>query len=141
MLTDESAKRHSYDVRLAIETASLLSDDFAIDKERLQRARAEHQSLLDGEIRTAPARKLFEVNAAFHLMLVAFSQNPYFLQITKQQNQLRQVIEYFTHVNRDRMAQSCREHLMIIDALEQGDRYWAASLLERHLKSAKYRLS
>ena len=42
----------------------------------------------------------------------------------------------FTGMASERIVQSCREHLAIIEALGSGDLAWAEALLRRHLTQA-----
>ena len=42
----------------------------------------------------------------------------------------------FTGMASERIVQSCREHLAIIEALGSGDLVWAEALLRRHLTQA-----
>ncbi|MCG7393396.1 GntR family transcriptional regulator [Microvirga sp. ACRRW] len=137
MLDDQRSRIASYDLRIAIEPAAILAETFSIDRERLADLRERHDNLLAGGLASASARVLFEANADFHLMLVEMSGNEFFVEAIGRQNQLRRIVEYSTQVDRERMRQSCLEHLAIIDALEAGDRNWAATLMERHLKAAK----
>ena len=71
-------------------------------------------------------------------MIAEFSGNRFILQALKQQNRLRQLLEYrgFQEKNEERARISCTEHLEIIDALEQGDNELASILLKRHIQVA-----
>lgn len=139
MLDNLRAQRASYDFRIAVETASISSGTFEVDAARLRRSREEHERLVAGAL-NPNSRRLFEVNAGFHLMLAEFSRNEFFVQAIAHQNRLRRVIEYFVKVSPERLKNSCREHLAIIEALEKGDQRWASLLLERHLTGARDRL-
>ncbi len=139
MLDNLRAQRASYDFRIAVETASITAGTFQVDPARLRRSKEEHQRLVASAL-NPNGRRLFEVNAGFHLMLAEFSRNEFFVQAVAHQNRLRRVIEYFVKVSSDRLKNSCREHLAIIEALEKGDQRWASLLLERHLRGARDRL-
>jgi DNA-binding GntR family transcriptional regulator len=139
MLDNLRAQQASYDFRIAVETASIMARTFEVDAARLRRSKDEHQRLVASALH-ANGRRLFEVNAGFHLMLAEFSRNEFFVQAVAHQNRLRRVIEYFIKVSSDRLKNSCREHLSIIEALEKGDQRWASLLLERHLSEARDRL-
>ncbi len=140
MLDNERAQRASYDFRIAVETASLTVGTFEVDAARLRRSREEHERLVASAVHPN-GKRLFEVNAGFHLMLAEFSHNEFFVQAIAHQNRLRRVIEYFVKVSSERIKNSCREHLAIIEALEKGDARWASLLLERHLTAARDRLT
>lgn len=139
MLNNARAQRASYDLRIALEPAALLLDTFIVDRARLARAREEHERVLEGSLKSS-GPGLFEMNARFHLMLAEFSGNEFFVQAIQHQNRLRRVIDIFVAVTDERVA-LCREHLLIVEALEKGDRFWASSLMEKHLKSSREQLA
>ncbi|MBC2858477.1 GntR family transcriptional regulator [Stappia sp. 28M-7] len=134
LLDSEERRLQSYDFRLAIEPAGMRLDSFQPNASRLARQRSLHEELLAGKMETTSARALFEVNSDFHLMVAEFSANEFIIQAVKQQNKLRRISEYATTTNPARVRQSCEEHMMIVEALEQGEFLWASSLMERHLQ-------
>ena len=77
-------------------------------------------------------------SVSFTVMIAEFSGNRYFQQAIRHQNNLRRMREYaeFTGMASERIVQSCREHLAIIEALGSGDLAWAEALLRRHLTQA-----
>ena len=137
LLDSEERRLQSYDFRLAVEPAGMCLDSFHPDAARLAQQRALHTELLDGRIETTSARALFAVNSDFHDMIAEFSGNEFIIQAVKQQNKLRRISEYATTADPRRVRQSCEEHLMIIEALEQREYLWAASLMERHLQTVR----
>lgn len=139
MLDDARSLEASYDVRLAIETASLLLDSCQIDRSRLSVQQHLHEDLIAGKIETITPSELFEINADFHLMLAEFSQNTFFVQIIQQQNDLRRLTEFLSQTTSPGMRRSCEEHLSIMLALEEGDTRRAVALLEAHLRGARGR--
>jgi DNA-binding GntR family transcriptional regulator len=128
-------KEASYRFRLAIEPAALRQPGFAAEPGWLAAMRSRHARFLDMRWREADAVAFFEMNAEFHLGLVSFSGNPFFIQATRQQNSLRRLRNYSWSLGPDRVAVSCRDHLAIIAALEEGDAARAAELLARHLET------
>lgn len=134
IIDTREADWESYEFRIAVEPAAIRSADFVVDVERLQHCRTVHQQLLDGMIEKLSGARFFEINTEFHEMLAEFAHNRYFLQAVQQQNKLRRAVEYESFVWSERMKQSCKEHLDIMDALLAGDREWAATLMVHHLK-------
>jgi DNA-binding GntR family transcriptional regulator len=134
----DSVQAHyeSYRLRLLVEPAGLLEPTFKLDARRLGNLRAVHEELMKRGIRRVSGFDMFRINADFHEMLASFSGNRFFLELIEQQNALRRLLEYEGFQNKQRMLQSCEEHLAIIKALESDDREWAASLLRRHLHVA-----
>lgn len=123
----------SYRYRLLIEPAAILEAAFRVDPAQLARLRRTHEELLDGAIYTVPSRRLVEADADFHQTIAAFSGNRFITQAVQQQTRLRRFMEYQYGNERERMAQSCREHVAIISALEAGDRQTAADLMRVHI--------
>ena len=133
-LDSREAVGESYRFRLIVECAGLREATFAANPDELRRLRKAHQALLPGG-RPVDPRVWIETNRAFHETLAAWSGNRYLLQAVSRQNALRRFGEYstFPRLAPDRIVQSSREHLAILDAIEAGDREWAATLLHRHL--------
>ncbi|WP_309304246.1 GntR family transcriptional regulator [Pseudomonas sp. LS1212] len=132
-LSSPAKRFESYRFRMLLEPAGLLEPTYHLPKERLQRCRERQLALLEG---TPDSLSFFEANAEFHELLASASGNSFILQTVQQQNRLRRLTEFHTVSNIERVRTSCREHLEILDALEQGDREWASTLLYRHLKVA-----
>ena len=140
ILSSRNTQLASYEFRLAIEPAAIMAEGFAIEPEILDRCRTEHEQFLAEKIAGVSVARLFELNAEFHGMLAEFSHNEFFMQGIATHNRLRRIVEYSTSDDQQRMLRSCQEHLSIIEAIERGERHWAATLMERHLKTARDRL-
>lgn len=125
----------SYRFRLAVEPVALLEPTFELDRSWAERSRRDHAALVATPPELLSMVRFFEVNADFHAGLAACSGNEFFRESIELQNQLRRFLSY----NLDtvaRVEESCNEHMQILDALEQGDREWAAQLMRRHLELA-----
>jgi DNA-binding GntR family transcriptional regulator len=133
-LESQEAVFESYRFRMIVECAGLREPTFAADIGELQRLREAYRALLSGG-RAVDPRIWIETNRAFHETLAAWSGNRYLLQAVSRQNALRRFGEYstFPRLAPERIVQSSREHLEILDAIASGDREWAAVLLSRHL--------
>lgn len=138
MPTIDSVKTHdeSYALRMVIEPAALLQPGFKVDAKKLARAREVHERMLRKGANVAVGSQMFEINADFHELLASFSGNRFFLQIIEQQNRLRRLLEYNVR-DAERILDSCREHISIIDAIEANDREFAANLMRHHLMRAR----
>lgn len=132
-LSDKQTRFESYRFRMLLEPAGLLEPTFNLNHEQLQRCRRQQLDLLEG---VADSKNFFESNAQFHELLAAASGNAYILHAVQQQNRLRRLTEFHSVNNVERVKASCREHLAILDSLEQGDNEWASTLLHRHLEVA-----
>lgn len=135
-LDSEDAHDESYRFRLLIEPAGILEPTFEPDPARIRRCRERHHEMIARAGKGSAERELFETNAEFHEMIADFSGNRFILQAVQQQDRLRRLLEYRGMRVRERVLESCKEHLGILDALEAGDREWAARLMERHLTVA-----
>lgn len=134
-LESREAVVESYRFRMIVECAGLHEPTFAADPGELQRLREAHLTLLRAD-RPVDPRTWIETNSVFHERLAAWSGNRYLLQAVSRQNALRRFGEYstFSRLAPERVTQSSREHLEILDAIASGDREWAAMLLHRHLE-------
>jgi DNA-binding GntR family transcriptional regulator len=128
-------KQAAYRFRLALEPAALRQPGYRADPDWLAAMRARHLTFLERRWRAADAVAFFEMNAEFHLGLVSFSGNRFFIQATQQQNSLRRLRNYSWRLGPERVAVSARDHLAIIAALEAGDAVLAADLLTTHLET------
>ena len=127
------AMAQGYRFRIAIEPAALLEPGFEIDRERFAKCRRSNLELLATSATRTPGAWMFEINAEFHETLALASGNRFFLETVRQQNQLRRLSEYRIFVRPERIARSCRDHLAILDAIENGRRKKAAEIMNRHL--------
>lgn len=128
----------SYAFREAVECAALSQPDYRIDRAELERMRAAHQALMRKPAAEIAPEVWFRVNAHFHETVTSWSRNRFFLQAVKRQNTLRRMHQFadFPQLTPEQIAQSCEEHLAILDALAIGDRKQAAALLSAHLRQA-----
>jgi DNA-binding GntR family transcriptional regulator len=133
MIASVEAHRQNYTFRMAVEPAALLDPGFNIDRAAFARIRSQQIMLLDGGVQRLSKLQLIQVGAAFHEALVACSGNSFFIDAVKRANQLRRLAEYRVRVDRTKIPDYCREHLAILDHLENGDRGGAADLLRQHL--------
>jgi DNA-binding GntR family transcriptional regulator len=137
-LDTEQGILDSYRFRMTVECAALRQPGYGLEPAQIARLRAAHEAILaKGRAKTGGA-EWFAVNADFHETIAGGSRNRFFLQAVRQQNSLRRIQEFgeFPHLSSERIIQSCREHLEILDALARGDRHWAEALLMRHLELA-----
>lgn len=136
MLVTPQAYEASYELRLTIEPAGLLLAGFNVDSDKLERCYKRHVQILEKGLDNVSCAQMFELDAELHELLMSFTGNPYFLQVIQHQNSLRRVVEYQSFYLHERTEDSCHEHLEILDALRQGRREIASTLLMRHLQLA-----
>lgn len=137
-LMDEEAFRESYEFRIAVECAALRSPHFRADPARLQSIRRAHERILVDKGSKTAGDEWFRINATFHETLATCSRNRFFTESIRQQNNLRRMQESagFEELPAERIEQSCREHLAILDAVEASEVEWAEALLRQHLRQA-----
>lgn len=136
LLETEEAEFESYRLRILLEPAGLLEPTYRTDFEALKRSQAVQNEVVESGAKNVSSTMMFEINVEFHETLAALSGNRFFLQNMVRQNRLRRLNEYSAFHDSARMVQSCREHLAIIDALLEDNRFWAATLLRQHLIDA-----
>ncbi len=140
-LDTAEAIAESYRYRLIIECAGLLEPGFRIDPAEMAEGVDAHRKFLALKSGARTASEFFLMNLRFHEMLARFSGNRFLLQAIEQMNRLRRFQEYASFSADSRgLARSCEEHLDILEALEGGDRDWAAALMRRHLAGALERV-
>lgn len=131
------AHDQSYRFRMIIEPAALLEPGFSVDTDAFARHRRQQEALLHGDILLLPRAELFQVNASFHEMLVGCSGNQFLLDAVRRQNRLRRLIEYRHQIDRSRLANQAREHLRLLDLVENGDFKEASAFLGAHLDKVR----
>lgn len=136
-LTTPAALEQSYRFRILIECGGLLEEGFALDARGARRVREEHEHFL-AHLGEGTADGFYAINAGFHLLLAECSGNIFIMRSVDVQNRLRRLHELaaFPSLPMERMRQSCEEHMFILDAVEEGDRDFAAVLMRRHLDKA-----
>jgi len=127
---------HSYRFRMAIEPTALLEPGYTVDKVAFAEAKRRQQALLDGEIYIRSPAELFDIGAQLHELIVQCSGNPYFVEAIRQQNQLRRFSSYQPNLNQERLLAQCREHIHLLELIENGEREQAAAFLRSHLEGA-----
>ncbi|WP_103174993.1 GntR family transcriptional regulator [Paracoccus sp. SY] len=135
ILTSRKAYADAYQFRAATEMQALLLPSFRIDPAAFAAARRHQQQLLEsygGESR----EKVFGTNIEFHEMLMTCANNDFFLDAVRRINRVRRLMEYSITHDRSRMPQQCREHLQILDLIEDRDMQAAATFLYRHIREA-----
>lgn len=128
----ESLSR-SYHLRTILEPALVVDPSFRIDPDVLGRLLAEHRATLASLGPQSGWEVLFDQDAGFHESLAQLTGNDLVTDVVRRQNRLRRLAEYVGYVRLDRVAESLREHIRVLEALLEGDRSWAAALLRQHL--------
>lgn len=134
---DARAREESYNFRLLIETAAILSPEFSLPSGWISSMKARHKAMMESPWVETSSVTLFEMNAEFHLGISAASGNRYIEEAMRRQNQLRRLSNYNWQYGPVRVAVTCNEHLEILDRLEESDNEVAAALMRRHLLGAR----
>ena len=135
ILTSRKAYSDAYQFRAAIEMQALLLPSFRIDAEGFATARRHQEELLQS-YESESRQKVFGTNIEFHEMLMPCANNDFFLDAVRRINRVRRLMEYSITHDRTRLPQQCREHLQILDLIEERDMQAAATFLFRHIREA-----
>lgn len=135
-LTSRKSYEDGYAFRAVIEQQAMLLPTFEPNAEGLKRAREVQTNLRDGGFEAWSRAEIFKANNEFHEMLVACSQNEFFLDAIRRINRLRRLIEYRITIDRTRLPRQTNEHLHILDLIEDGRRNEAAAFLYTHILGA-----
>lgn len=135
ILNSPEARRQSYELRLMVEPAALLIPGFRADRGELSDMRARHLAHMSHR-RILSRRDVFDIDASFHEMLARFSNNEAVLDVIRQQNRLRRLMEYQSYPDAARVWAWSGEHVAVIDALLDNDRTLASARIARHLRNA-----
>ena len=133
MLTTPDSLLQSYRLRFALEPAALLEPGYKLDGQVLARCRAAEVHLLEGGIETDTADQLHDRGVNFHESLVAASGNAFFIDTIRRVNRVRRLLSYRSMQDRQRYPEHCRQHLHLLDLLEQGRNVDAAATMREHL--------
>jgi DNA-binding GntR family transcriptional regulator len=135
-ISDPQARAESYRFRRIIEPAALMEPGYRLAPAWIDEMRQKHRDMLATPWRETMSIALYEMNAQFHEGLVAGSHNRYLLVAIQQQNRLRRFANYDWTFGHERVVVNCREHLAMLDRLENGDQEAAAALMRQHLDAA-----
>ncbi|WP_331066210.1 GntR family transcriptional regulator [Steroidobacter sp.] len=136
LLSSQQAHADSYYYRSIIEPAGILAPTFKLDKQWAIRCRQSHEEIMGARPGQLSSIQLFQVNADFHTMIAASSNNRFILSSIEQQNQIRRFLNYHWVYGQQRIIVVAQEHMGILDALERNEREFAAALMRRHLALA-----
>ncbi|WP_236710969.1 FCD domain-containing protein [Streptomyces sp. 150FB] len=133
VLTSLESYRSSYRFRLLIEPAGILEPTFRVDREAIERRRAEQRQLVEDGLTSVSGAQLFDLNSRFHETLAECTNNDFFVEGLARVNRLRRLIEYRQALVPERAVVRCREHVELADLLLAGDLTAASAFLHRHL--------
>lgn len=137
MIDSHEAYEESYYFRQSIEPQAIQSPGFTVDRDALVALRREQRFIVDKGYLTMTPIELFEANSRFHETLANWSHNRFFAQAVKRLNQQRRLVEYRQAAHRPARQTQAIEHLNILQALDDGKRRDAATLMRRHLDQAR----
>lgn len=133
ILTSTEAYRYSYRFRMTIEPAAILEPTFRLSPVVLKRLREQQRKLLSDGLGSVNSVQLFEIGSGFHEAIAEASGNPFYVDALRRVNRLRRLIEYKAMSDTKKFEEQCREHLALLDMLENGQHADAADFLRRHL--------
>lgn len=131
-----AALEDGYRLRQIIEPAAILSDRYQIDEAALEALDAEHVRAIEA-METMDSRRLFELDAKFHLMVAQGTGSASLVAAIARQNNIRRVNEYLGFGRAERIRQSMVEHRGVMAALRAAEYQVAAALMRMHLQTSR----
>ena len=131
------AHAESYDYRLMLEPAALLSPGFRLDEAQATALRLGMETLLASPEFSFDIREFQRLDLEFHGLIASGSSNRFVGQALIDHMKLRRLPGALSGVNVFRLKQSAREHLAILDQLEARQFEAAADLMRLHLRLSR----
>lgn len=135
-MSSGNAYNESYRFRKIIEPAGILEPTFQLDKVSILQCKEEQLWLCNGAIFSVSPAQIFDANTRLHEAIAACSGNMFILDSLRRLNQVRRLMEYAKAVDREQALRRCKEHLILIDLLLEGEREAASDYMRTHLSGA-----
>lgn len=133
LVTGRDATAASVRFRLATEPAAFDEPGFHAPPDALAQIRSEQEALLKSGAVPGQSVVNFERNANFHQAIAQWSGNPFLVDAARRHTALRRLRQYRIFVEPERIAQSAREHLAVLAAIDVRDLDRARALLVAHI--------
>ncbi|MCA0050151.1 GntR family transcriptional regulator [Mesorhizobium sp. B283B1A] len=134
---DPEAQGESYEFRLLLEPAAILTPGFRLDGARAAALRQGMDALSTLPDATFDTREFQRLDIDFHGMIAEGSANRFVADALSDHLRLRRLPGIYAGVNVFRLRQSLLEHLNILDHLESRQYEVAADLLRIHLRLSR----
>jgi DNA-binding GntR family transcriptional regulator len=139
LLSSVGAHDQTYRFRMIIEPSAIREPDYRLDVDEIDVHRREQQRLIDSGALGIPGSEIFLINTGLHEFVVAGANNTYLLEAVRRVNRVRRLMEYRLQVDHARITEQAREHLKLLDLLQDGDTEAAANYMYRHLDAVRRR--
>lgn len=134
---DPEAQGESYEFRLVLEPAAILTPGFRLDGARAAMLRQGMEALAALPDETFDTREFQRLDMDFHGMIAEGCANRFVSDALADHLRLRRLPGIYSGVNVFRLRQSLREHSGILDYLESRQYEVAADLLRIHLRLSR----
>jgi DNA-binding GntR family transcriptional regulator len=134
---DPEAQGESYEFRLLLEPAAILTPGFRLDGARAAALRQGMEALSALPDVVFDSREFQRLDIEFHNMIADGSANRFVADALSDHLRLRRLPGIYAGVNVFRLKQSLSEHLTILDHLESRQYEVAADLLRVHLRLSR----
>ncbi len=135
MLTTPESLIQTYRLRLALEPAALLEPGYHLDQQTLERCRETELRILEDGSDAYTPDQIHQRGVKFHLALVEASGNPFFIDTMNRIHRVRRLLSYRSMKDRKRHKEHAKQHLDILNLLEQKKNVEASEALRHHLES------
>ena len=131
------ALAESYEFRLLLEPAAILTPGFRLDGVKAAALRQSMEAQLALPDAAFDVREFQRLDTEFHGMIAQGAGNRFVAEAIAGHLRLRRLPGNYPSVNVFRLKQSTREHLAILDQLESAQVEVAADLLKVHLRLSR----
>jgi len=134
MVVGSEATAQSFEFRILMEPAALLSQGFRVDPLALAGIRQTLESLVHADEKKFDAASAERTDFEFHLLIARSCGNPFFQDTLINHHQRRRNLSSGGGTNIYKLRQSLRELLNIVEQIERQQFELAADLLRAHLR-------
>ena len=132
-LSSPEAYSQSAAFRAVIEPAALSEPGYYLEPDIIDKLRSHERYMYDRGLEVLTMGEIFQSGCTFHEEIIRGAGNPFYLEALKRVNAIRRLFAYRTYTDKEGMRRHIREHLRLLDLINNGHMNDAGVLMHRHL--------